>query len=77
MKQDKLLHFFFGTLIAFTLINSLRNVLSLYWIFLILVVGYFLYEVYQKVFKKGQFDLWDWFYGVLGAAAIFFTALIN
>ncbi len=69
IKQDKLLHFFFGNLIA------LKNVLEIYWIFLILAVGFILYEVYQKVFKKGTFDWWDWFFGVLGAFTIFITAL--
>ena len=75
IKQDKLLHFFYGNLIGFTLINSLRNVLEIYWIFLILAIGFLLYEVYQKVFKKGTFELWDWFFGVLGAFTIFITAL--
>jgi len=42
-----------------------------------LAIAYLLFEVYQKVFKKGQFDWWDWIVGVLGAATIYLTAYIQ
>ena len=77
MKQDKLLHYIIATFISFALINSLGNVLALHWIYLILIGGFLLFEVYQKVFKKGVFDWWDWAAGVAGATIITLTAYIN
>ena len=76
METDKLKHFFYANVISFFLINSLRNVVNLHIIFGGLVVLFLLFEVYQKVFKKGQFDWMDWIWGVAGALTIYLTAYI-
>ncbi len=78
MKEyDKVVHYAVATLISFALVNGLKNILALHWIFLILITGFLLFEVYQKVFKKGQFDWFDWAAGVAGAVVITLTAYIN
>ena len=77
MDIDKLIHFFYANAISFFVINSLKNVVNLHIIFGGLVVLFLLFEVYQKVFKKGQFDLMDWVFGVLGALTIYLTAFNN
>lgn len=77
MKTDKTLHFTIGTGIAFVMINTFQNIINPLWVFLALTLLYFLFEVYQKVFKKGVFDMWDWAYGTLGAALIYLTYFIS
>ena len=71
MKADKLLHFFFGTLIAFGAIN-----INLYYGFAIaILISVGKEVVYDKLMKKGTFDWWDMAFGVFPALLIFLTRL--
>ena len=73
MKEDKFRHFEVGFLIAVFMQIIPCNLFVLYGV---TITGYFLFEVYQKVFKKGQFDIWDWYWGSLGATIVFLTRYI-
>lgn len=74
--MDKYKHYIVGTWVA-TILLTVFNMLG--WnIFLgygIFLVGITLFEVYQKVFKKGQFDLYDIVAGALGGGIILITLL--
>ena len=75
--MDKLIHFSVASIIAFGVANSLSNIVPLWILFLGTSAAFLLFEIYQKVFKKGQFEWLDWFVGTLAAGLIFGTAYIQ
>ena len=75
-EVDKLVHFFYASNISFMMTNSLKNVLNVWIIFGITALCFLLFEVGQKVFKKGQFDWMDWGWGTFAALLITITAFV-
>ena len=76
LTTDKYEHYIGGTVIACILLTAFNmlgwNIFLGYGIY---IVGITLFEVYQRVFKKGQFDLYDIVAGALGGAIILITLL--
>ena len=79
MKTDKLLHFYYATIISFLAINTFANIssYSVYITYGVLLLGFAAKEiVYDKLMKKGTPEFWDWFVGAMGATIILLTKII-
>jgi hypothetical protein len=76
IAKDKLKHFFYATHISFIIIN-LAYLLNLVWSgYVLCLLGFILWEFYQKYVKVGTFSLMDWLFGSMAATLILLTKLL-
>tara|TARA_R100000664_G_C2727193_1_gene118811 strand:+ start:333 stop:578 length:246 start_codon:yes stop_codon:yes gene_type:complete len=71
IKQDKLLHFFYGTIISFIGIS----LLDLYGLLFTVIIGAWKEWVYDK--KHGTPDIWDFLWTILPACLFIILELIK
>lgn len=67
IDKDKLQHFFYGTIIAFIMAVVLKIITPNFQIWLLVlgaVIG-FGFELYQKIFNKGVFEVKDAIYTIM------------
>jgi len=76
LQQDKLKHFFIGTLISFVIINVAYYFSFEYYGFAICIIGFAAKEiVYDKWLQKGTPEWLDFFYGAVAAILILITKI--
>ena len=74
---DKLEHHFVATYISFVVLNIFALVSSVWYGYGACLIGFALFELWQKDYGRGTASIMDWAFGVLASTTILLTIILN
>ena len=77
IQVDKLEHHFVAIQIAFVVLNVFSLVSSVWYGYTACLIGFALFELWQKDYGKGYASFMDWFFGALATTTILITIILN